>query len=345
MRTPPLRVVGIACLLGLAVPPCFGQDLAELARQERARRQSQSAGPEHVYTNTDMVRPQILLPEDRARFAIPRTEPTVAADAVATQVSPAPSNTSEIPLGDFARYYRQVKQMREAQAQGTLPELGVETVLAKPAAPLLAPKVESASEEARVAPHVAPPVGPLPAPPGNDAPLGDVARYYQWLKAFRETQSEGNKAPESPASLVTSTLPGAGSAPLASPGDHPLAPEIRRSPHGLELQLPRRVRVASGDSLWKLAQHYLGRGTKWRTLAALNPQVVDPRRLQVGDWIRLPDLSSPLGVRFQPRSGALSQPRLKPRVGSSGLSLPGPARTHQGYQLLPRTRLHGSPPA
>jgi nucleoid-associated protein YgaU len=53
------------------------------------------------------------------------------------------------------------------------------------------------------------------------------------------------------------------------------------------------VRVVGGDSLWKLAQRYLGSGGKWRELAALNPQIVDPRWLQIGEWIRLPDLASP----------------------------------------------------
>ena len=52
------------------------------------------------------------------------------------------------------------------------------------------------------------------------------------------------------------------------------------------------MRVASGDSLWRLAECYLGSGAKWRKLADLNPQIVEPRRLPVGLWIRLPDGAS-----------------------------------------------------
>lgn len=296
MLTLPLRLAGIALLVGLAVSPCFGQDLGELARQEQARRQSQPASPpQHVYTNEDLARPQILFEEDRARLAAPGTEP--AAASVATQVSPSSPDKSEISLGDVARYYRQAKQIRERQAGGPLPGPGVESHLARPGAPAFAPKLAPAAVQTSVAPNVERPVGPFPAPPGNDAPLGDVARYYRMLKKeVRETQRQADAAAGDHVSLATSTLPGAGPAPLASPRDRMPLSEAGHSVHGPEHAPPRRVRVARGDSLWKLAQLYLGSGAQWRELAALNPQIVEPRRLQIGDWIRLPDLASPREV-------------------------------------------------
>jgi len=161
---------------------------------------------------------------------------------------------------------------------------------------LFAPKLAPAAAQTSVAPNVVRPVGPFPAPPGNDAPLGEVARYYRWLKEVRETQRQADAAAGDHVSLATSALPGAGPAPLASLRDRMPLSEASHSVHGPEPAPPRRVRVARGDSLWKLAQRYLGSGAQWRELAELNPQIVEPRRLQIGDWIRLPDLASPREV-------------------------------------------------
>jgi len=292
MLTLPLRVAGIAILLGLAVSQCFGQELGELARQERARRESQPASsPQHIYTNEDLARPQILLKEDRARLAAPGTEPVAA--SAATQVSTSSPDNPEIPLGDVARYYRQAKQIRERRAAGPLPGPRVESLSARPGAPSFAPELAPAAVLTRVAPNVVRPVGPFPAPPGNDAPLGDVARYYRWLKEVREAPRQAAAAAGDRVSPAASTLPGAAPAPLASVRDRMPWSEASHSVHGPEPAPPRRVRVARGDSLWKLAQRYLGSGAQWRELAALNPQIVEPRRLQIGDWIRLPDLASP----------------------------------------------------
>jgi nucleoid-associated protein YgaU len=49
-----------------------------------------------------------------------------------------------------------------------------------------------------------------------------------------------------------------------------------------------RIKVEAGDSLWKLAERYLGNGLRWKRLAALNPQVADPSRILVGQWIHIP---------------------------------------------------------
>ena len=48
------------------------------------------------------------------------------------------------------------------------------------------------------------------------------------------------------------------------------------------------VQVERGDSLWRLAERYLGRGERWHELANLNPHLLDPRLIRVGEWIRMP---------------------------------------------------------
>ena len=52
------------------------------------------------------------------------------------------------------------------------------------------------------------------------------------------------------------------------------------------------VRVQPGDTLWKLAAKHLGSGKNWLLLAAYNPQVSNPARLQVGMSVRLQEETS-----------------------------------------------------
>ena len=48
------------------------------------------------------------------------------------------------------------------------------------------------------------------------------------------------------------------------------------------------VLVQLGDSLWKLAARYLGNGERWHEVAKLNPHLVDPAIIRVGEWIQIP---------------------------------------------------------
>ncbi|MFK8024805.1 MAG: LysM peptidoglycan-binding domain-containing protein [Ilumatobacter sp.] len=55
---------------------------------------------------------------------------------------------------------------------------------------------------------------------------------------------------------------------------------------------PHRVHVVqSGESLDRIASHYLGDPTAWRTLAALNG-ITDPVRIQVGSLLKVPKRSA-----------------------------------------------------
>jgi nucleoid-associated protein YgaU len=48
----------------------------------------------------------------------------------------------------------------------------------------------------------------------------------------------------------------------------------------------KEVRVAAGDSLWKIAARVLGNGARWHELAAVNPEISDPNIIRTGEWIR-----------------------------------------------------------
>jgi nucleoid-associated protein YgaU len=69
-------------------------------------------------------------------------------------------------------------------------------------------------------------------------------------------------------------------------GSRVMVPEVRRS-H--ETSSPQTVTVKRGDSLWSLAQEYLGRGTAWSCLASANPQIVEYTRIPIGTSVRLPE--------------------------------------------------------
>ena len=48
------------------------------------------------------------------------------------------------------------------------------------------------------------------------------------------------------------------------------------------------VIIQPGDSLWKLAQQNLGRGSRWQELLAANPGIADPTRISAGTEIVVP---------------------------------------------------------
>jgi LysM repeat protein len=206
----------LICLVCAGAGSAFAQSLGEVARQERARKQSRPASSVHVYTNEDLQRPQILLPEDQARFQAPRESPK---PTLAQQDEiPVTSKLAEIPLGDVARHYRLQRQLRRGQPLSDLPGISSSAPLAAPA-----------------------------ASPPRSTPMP--------LSAVR-----------------------------------PLEPIFHRAAPAREpvLRAAGSVRVVRGDSLWKLARRHLGSGTRWRQLAALNPQLTNPDLIRVGEWIRLP---------------------------------------------------------
>lgn len=149
MQNAPKRHLGrlgsmLISILCLSAASSFGQSLGEVSHQERARKQSQPSRTVHVYTNEDMTRPQILVPEDQARFRAAReaAKPTLAQQDGVPVALPQPA---EIPLGDVARYLLLQEELRSDQPLMGLPRLSV-------APPSRAPA---------------------------DIPLGDVARHYR----------------------------------------------------------------------------------------------------------------------------------------------------------------------
>jgi nucleoid-associated protein YgaU len=89
------------------------------------------------------------------------------------------------------------------------------------------------------------------------------------------------------------------------------------------------VTVRSGDSLWKLAQDTLGRGSRWPELVAANPWIANPNQIRAGAQLRLPATAAVPVSRRTDTSGVVST--LTIRIGDTLWSV---ARAHFGHGAL-----------
>jgi nucleoid-associated protein YgaU len=55
-----------------------------------------------------------------------------------------------------------------------------------------------------------------------------------------------------------------------------------------ETATQKTVAVQRGDSLWRLAQQHLGRGSRWPELLAVNPRIADPNQIRAGAQVNVP---------------------------------------------------------
>jgi nucleoid-associated protein YgaU len=147
----------------------------------------------------------------------------------------------------------------------------------------LAPNSSAAGETAAI--PIAVPVWP------EGMPLGDVARYYRRLQELQSPPAASPELAQDAPAAPASPAPHQQAGPM--PPAQPLRPQkrIEVPPPAAAHQVAaaaRVVRVTRGDSLWKIAARHLGDGSQWREIAAANPEIADPNRIQVGQQIRLP---------------------------------------------------------
>jgi nucleoid-associated protein YgaU len=279
------------CLPGILIISCAtllptrsyaqDQDVAEAARQERARKEAQQKKSKHVYTAEDLKRDHILTKEDQAQLDAKKNQPapTVApkagepvdGSAVAKQDDPQQLLPADAPLGDVARRYRREKESQQLQrsAEFHLPFAN---------APVFAsPK---------------PPVQPLGAPSVPPAPPRIVPNLPHMKRSPFERPALLPPAPPRQFSFLPPAVRVAPSQPIA-----PAAPSAR-----VKLNV---VIVKPGDSLWKLAQKNLGKGLRWRELLSYNPGLGDPDLIAAGSEIFVPAKAGPLrtATKFTVRKG------------------------------------------
>jgi nucleoid-associated protein YgaU len=326
-RRAPTRPLGLCVVLYLCASssiltlPSRAQDaqqdsqqVAEAARQAKARKAAEQKKEAHVYTNEDLKQSQILSQQDRSRVEARKNNPAATpANPVQPAINPEHNSAPE-SLGEVARRYRR-RKIENSEAAGAAakrhPTSRFPMDLSQPsyAAPVqpVAPSALSNSHPRRVAkplPRIAPsrrdpfsrqrfsPVLPndrallspnLSAPPRPHLPLADVAPHAPMVR---------NTPPVAAPNLLLPSRP-VSPRPSLSPHIALFAPAVSTLDNG-------KVRIQTGDSLWKLARRHLGSGTRWNELLASNPAISDPNHIQPGTVLVVP--TTELRPRVQPSS-------------------------------------------
>ena len=261
---------------------CHAQDVADAAKQERARKESPQKKSKHVYTEEDLKRAQILTPEDRAQIEARKNQAAPDAEEKPQDALDASSLSPDIPLGDVARRFRRLKELQKLQrsAEFHLPFTD-SPVLASPK-PMQPVRPHSFKPAAPATPRFAP-----YRPPVKRSPF---ARPRVFTAA--------------PPMIVPSYPPAARLVPAQPIA--PTAPAIAP----VNPAKPNAVTVKRGDSLWKLAEQHLGHGLRWHDLVSANPGILDPNHITAGSQIVLPAAISSVrtATKFTVRTGdTLSQ--------------------------------------
>jgi len=291
-------VLGLTCSAGFAQ----AQDVAEAARQERARKAAQQKPPQHVYTEEDLKRDKILTPDDQARVEARKKQQGAVPSQQDAQTLPENSTPQEESLGEVARRYRQEKAAREAEEARKKNFTPFPYQLPEPS--LAAPKIEIAPSSG-VAPKVdsqetkttkAPPVPHIDArangpharlSPFQPRPLVPAPPAIRLAPVNPPAMPTPHAAPVRPATppmtRVAPVDPAAGSVARPVPTAPVTVPNAPRAAGFQPLQVHR------GDSWWRLSQRFLGSGARWQELRGMNPEVSGPPELlRAGSVVQVP---------------------------------------------------------
>ena len=302
------------------------QDVAEAARQARARKQQSM---KHVYTNEDLRRGKILTPKDQSRAAAANhrnsTAP-VSPTAPEAQSLDANSAMTQEPLGDIARRYRNAKKISPFHLSSSQTELAAPKLVAPLVEPSLGLRPASPSRPENFAPTR--PFAPLSRAAAPSLPYPRASRINPFVG--RRTQ------PLPPAVTMI----------------RPVDPHATPKPNSIPVPLPRssspasRIVVQPGDTLWNLSRQHLGRGTRWLELLAANPGLDDPTRLVPGTRLILPlrttaHRRSAQTITVQPGDSlskiaraAYGHASYWPCLASANSSIANPDRLHIGQVLV-----------
>lgn len=274
------------------VTECRAQDVADAAKQERARKEGEQKKTNHVYTEDDLKHPQILTPEVRAQVEARKKQQTPPAAEKSQDALDANSLPPGAPLGDVARRFRKLKDAQRLQQSA-------EFHLPFADAPVLA----SPKPMQPLQPHAFKPAAP---------PLPHFAPYRPPVK--RSPFARPRVFTAEPPLLAPSRPPVVRFAPAQPPV--PVAPVTVSS------EKTSVLTVKPGDSLWKLAERNLGKGFRWHELLSANPGITDPNRIAAGSHLVLPVATASLTTttKFTVRAGDTLSQIAQTHLGRASLS-------------------------
>jgi nucleoid-associated protein YgaU len=249
------------------------KDVAEAARQERARKDKEHAQQQknqqkkskHVYTAEDLKREHILTPEDRAQVEALKNQPAPVGPQKSQEAVDAEALPPNAPLGDVARHLQRQKESQKLQrsTEFHLPSMDAPVLASpKPPAQPLHPFITI------IEPARPPVIGSFQPPVVKRSPF-ERPRVLPPAFAAPRRLVPMVPAPRTP----------------VAPPPVPVAPSSSTK--------MTVVTVKPGDSLWKLAAERLGNGLRWHELLSVNPGLRDPNHIEAGSQIILPTSASP----------------------------------------------------
>jgi hypothetical protein len=260
------------------VTQCPAQDVAEAARQERARKETRAKCAKHVYTEGDLAQARILPREACPQFEAQRKKEAPGSAESAPEPPDAQALPPDAPLGDVARHYRQQEELQRwrQSADFHLP-LG-HPVLADPVAPWQ-PVGKPTTPNLGI-PRFAPPaamksIAPAVSPEHRD--MVTARRGDSLWKLAQQTLGQGRRWRELLAanpSIVNPDLIGEGARI-----NMPVRPLLSSS---------EKILLRRGDTLSKIANLYFGRADRWACIAQANPRIQNPDHVYEGQEIVLP---------------------------------------------------------
>ena len=304
-------IPGIALFFVSTTVVC-AQDVADAARQEQTRKAAQKSTPKHVYTDDDLKQEKILTPEDEVRVAERKRQEEKAAAKVSEP--PQQGNvetTQEESLGEVARRFRKEKAAREAEEASKRSYTLFRYEMPRPAT--AAPK---------------PNVGPL-AGVGPEKTRSSFSNAIQPVAPSKKPQSNPRMSPFQPRPMMVPRMsvaaPPVGMPPSSTRTAVPSAGAVSPAPVRDSNRGVRSVKVLAGDSWWKLANAYLGSGSRWTELRAMNSGAPgSPELLRLGTWVSVPD-----GKKISPVAPGESKGATQIKV-KTGDTLWALARHHLG---------------
>src|SRR5580693_777945 len=184
----------IASATAFIAPIANAQDLGEIARQERAKKQNNPAPPAtHVYTNEDVKREEILTPEDKTRFSATTQPPIIKPAQSATQLaSESTRSTAPQPTAQPAHFPGNTDLPIGARP----PLLAVSTATEKTSPPPRTAIRQSAQQQTKQ----------LPAQP-NSSSTSTLRAKTNSTPATRATNSVAVKSAHPTVTAVTTPVP------------------------------------------------------------------------------------------------------------------------------------------